>query len=153
MDFVGVVGGEREEGAAVGGGHGVDGGGLADQVAGDLLGAVAGGLGTDRLECFGGFRGGEGADFGTCAGRIDMDAKALWGGTHEEIEGDGLGHGAAAGVAGADKEDSDLIRMRGGIFACGVGRAGGHAWQHTGRRGLMLVMGTRDREGAMGYRT
>lgn len=151
MDFFSVFGGEGEEDAAVGGSHGVDGGGLVDHAAGDLLRAVARGFGTDGLECFGGFMGGEGADFGTGAGGIDMDEEALWGGAHEQIEGDGLGHGAAAGVAGTDKEDADLVCLRRRSCAAGIDPAGRHGWQHTGTEGLMLGMGVTIGSGDRGH--
>lgn len=58
VNFGGQVRSEGEEDLAVGGRHGVHGGGGFKHGAGDLLGAVADGFGTDGGEGFGGFAAG-----------------------------------------------------------------------------------------------
>lgn len=69
---------------------------------------MADGFSADGGEGLGGFAAGRGADLGTGASGIDVDAETFGWSADEEVLGDRVGHGAAAGVAGADKEEVDL---------------------------------------------
>jgi len=104
-DFVDSVRCHGHDGLGVGGGHGVDELGLTDHIEGEGLGVVVAQFDIHRSEnlcrLVGGGHARRGGD--ACAGDVGGDGGGFLLG--ELVLGDGFGHRAAAGVAGADEED------------------------------------------------
>lgn len=114
---------EGEDGLLMRAGHGEDEVGIADDGGRELAGTVRARRGRDAelCECLGTFGRCEVAiDRGSSSGG-DTDEHRRERGLVQHVLGDGFGHWAAAGVAGADEED---VCFHGTIDLVGFDRAG-----------------------------